>query len=306
MRDGHVVYADAVLTADVDARFSLSDGSAIGRAGAAASIPAATSAPPESAVAASDAASRGIVIRAGDAASAAPATAEDVRLAPGESGLRLKATGQYRKLPVGIDLRTAGVLGFLEEGADARAQPLSLRAIIGRTNLAFDGTTRDPLHFTGLRVASASPVRRSAIVGDALGITLPTTPPFTTHGTLVKDGGVWKAVFDAASVGSSRLHGAFTYDRRPKVPLLSGRLGGSRLVLADLGPAVGTPPPGTGVAKANAATGGRVIPDKRFDLPSLRAMNANVVVEIGTFDPGTEIIEPLRPRARTSCSPTAC
>jgi len=79
------------------------------------------------------------------------------------------------------------------------------------------------------------------------------------------------------------------------VPLLSGRLGGSRLVLADLGPSVGTPAPGSGVAKAAAARGGRVIPDKHFDLPSLRAMNANVVVDIGTFDPGTDILEPLHP-----------
>nr|HET7860392.1 AsmA-like C-terminal region-containing protein [Caldimonas sp.] len=89
--------------------------------------------------------------------------------------------------------------------------------------------------------------------------------------------------------------GAFTYDKRPKVPLLAGRLGGSRLVLADLGPAVGTPPPGSGAAKAAAANDGRVIPDKRFDLPSLHAMTANVVVDIGTFDPGTDILEPLHP-----------
>ncbi len=41
-----------------------------------------------------------------------------------------------------IDLRTAGVLGFLGEGAEAKAQPLSLRALIGRAKLDFDGTHR--------------------------------------------------------------------------------------------------------------------------------------------------------------------
>ena len=41
------------------------------------------------------------------------------------------------------------------------------------------------------------------------------------------------------------------------------------------------------------ASGGRVIPDKKFDLPSLRAMDANVVIGIGTFDSGTDILEPL-------------
>jgi hypothetical protein len=116
-----------------------------------------------------------------------------------------------------------------------------------------------------------------------LGITLPTTPPFDTHGTLVKDGVVWKAVFESASIGSSRLDGAFTYDKRPKVPLLSGRLGGSRVLLADLGPTIGTPAPGSGEAKSAAASGGRVIPDKKFDLPSLRAMDANILINVGMF-----------------------
>ena len=294
--DGHVLYADDVLPAGIDARFSLSDGSAPGGAASAASVPAAAgSAVAPAASAASDAAAGGIDIRAGGAANGKPPTAESVRLAAGESGLRLKATGQYRKLPVGIDLRTAGVLGFLEEGEEAQSQPLSLRAIIGHAQVAFDGSTRDPLHFTGLKGRFHLSGDSLAAVGDALGITLPTTPPFTTHGTLVKDAEAWKAVFEAASIGSSRLNGAFTYDKRPKVPLLAGRLGGSRLLLADLGPTIGTPPPGSGARKGAAATSGRVIPDRKFDLPSLRAMNANVAIDIGTFDSGSDIIEPLHP-----------
>ena len=297
--DGHVLYTDGVLPARIDARFALSDGNSRGERTVAAEAATAAStaeiaSAPARATAASDAASRGIVIRAGGAAGGGPTTVESVRLAPGERGLRLKATGQYRQLPVRIDLSTAGVLAFLGKDAEAQSQPLSLRAVVGRAEGAFDGTTRDPLHFTGLKGRFRLTGQSLANVGDALGITLPTTPPFTTHGTLVKDADVWKAVFEAASIGSSELNGAFTYDKRPKVPLLSGRLGGSRLVLADLGPAVGAAPPGSGAAKA-AASDGRVFPDKRFDLPSLRAMNANVVVDIGTFDPGTTIIEPLHP-----------
>ena len=295
VRDGHVAYDDAVLPAGIDARFSLVDRSAAARTGEAASVPAAASAASASTAASSASERRGITIRAGGAASSAPATAESVRLAPGETGLRLVATGQYRKLPVQIDLRTAGVLGFLDEGENAKAQPLSLRAAIGHAEVAFDGSTLNPLHFTGLKGRFHLAGDSLASIGDVLGITLPTTPPFTTHGTLVKDSDLWKAVFESASIGSSRLNGAFTYDKRPKVPLLQGRLGGSRLVLADLGPAIGTPPPGSGTRQAAKATSGRVIPDKRFDLPSLRAMDANVLVDIGTFDPGTDIIDPLHP-----------
>ena len=278
--DGHLTYTDEILPAAIDARFALSDGSV--RVSGASSASASNA--------------QGIVVRAGGAVASASAAAQAVVLAPGESGLRLNATGQYRKLPVRIDLRTAGVLGLFAQGKEADVQPLKLIATIGHADLSFEGSTTDPLHFAGLqgRFTLAGP--SLAAVGDPLGITLPTTPAFRTRGTLAKDGGIWKAVFDDATIGTSRLNGAFTYDRRPKVPLLSGKLGGSRLVLADLGPAVGAPVQGEAPQSGSrTATGGRVIPDKKFDLPSLRAMDANVLIDIGMFDSGTTLIEPLRP-----------
>ncbi len=283
--DGHVVYGDAMLPAKIDARFALSDGSGRG-----------TAVDPDaaSASAANRAGDAGIAVRAGGAASGASAAAARVTLADGESGLRLKATGQYRKLPLLIDLRTAGVLGFLAEGKEAQAQPLALVATIGRANLSFKGSTTDPLHFTALmgRFELAGP--SLAAVGDPLGVTLPTTPSFKTHGTLAKDAKVWKAVFEDARIGSSQLKGAFTYDTGASKPLLSGSLGGSRLLLADLGPAIGAPAPDQALPAGSTAPG-RVIPDKKFDLPSLRAMDANVLFDITMFDPGTSVIEPLRP-----------
>ncbi len=283
--DGHVVYADAVLPAQIDARFALSDGSGRGTAFD----------PNASASATGNRASdAGIVVRAGGAASGASAAAATVALAEGESGLRLKATGQYRKLPVLIDLRTAGVLGFLAEGKEAQAQPLALVATIGRANLSFKGSTTDPLHLAALTGRFELDGPSLAAVGDPLGVTLPTTPAFRTHGTIAKDAKVWKAVFDDARIGSSQLNGAFTYDTGTRKPLLSGKLGGSRLLLADLGPAIGGAGPGK-TAPAGTAAPGRVIPDKKFDLPSLRAMDANVLFDIAMFDPGTDIIEPLRP-----------
>ena len=297
--DGHIVFRDEVLPARVDARFALSDGSG------AAAVPVGAASAPEAASAAgamagasaaAGASRRGIVVRAGRAASSASSPAERVTLAPGESGLWLKATGQYRRLPVLVDLRTAGVLGFIGEGAEARAQPLALYATIGGADLSFEGSTTDPLRLAALKGQFKLAGRSLAAAGEPLGITLPATPPFATRGTLVKDGGLWKAVFDDAKIGSSQLNGAFTYDTRRKVPLLAGRIAGPRLVLADLGPAVGGGNPDPANAKKEAgAKPGRVIPDKRFDLPSLRAMEANVLFDIGMFDPGTDVIEALRP-----------
>lgn len=286
--DGHATIDDAILPAQVDARFALSDGSARSTA----AIASGASAPSVTAPA-SDA---GIVVRAGGAASGASAAAQRVALAEGESGLRLNATGQYRKLPLRIDLRTAGVLGFLAEGKDAQAQPLTLFATVGRANLSFKGSTTDPLHFAALTGRFVIDGPSLAAAGDPVGVTLPSTPAFKTRGAIVKDGKLWKATFDEARIGSSQLNGAFTYDTRPKRPLLSGKLGGSRLVLADLGPAVGTRNNVSAAAAGTSATNpGRVIPDKKFDLPSLRAMDANVLFDIAMFDSGTDVIEPLRP-----------
>jgi AsmA family protein len=289
--DGHLLYADEVLPAAIDARFALSDGSTSPAAGAAsAAVPAPAASP------ASGVASSGIFVRAGGAAAGASAIAANVRLAPGEKGLRLAATGQYKKLPVFVDLRTAGVLGLLEEGKEAHAQPLSLRATIGRARLSFDGSTTDPIHFAGLKGRFNLAGPSLSVVGDALGITLPTTPAFATYGWLVKDAGLWKAVFETADIGSSHLNGAFTYDTQRKVPLLAGRLGGSRVLLADLGPTIGAPAASGGdPANGKVAAPGRVLPDKKFDLPSLRAMDANILIDIAMFDPGTDLIEPLRP-----------
>src|SRR6185369_2745795 len=176
--DGHVLYTDGVLPARIDARFALSDGNSRGERTVAAEAATAAStaeiaSAPARATAASDAASRGIVIRAGGAAGGGPTTVESVRLAPGERGLRLKATGQYRQLPVRIDLSTAGVLALLGKDAEAQSQPLSLHAVVGRAEGAFDGTTRDPLHFTGLKGRFRLTGQSLANVGDALGITLP-------------------------------------------------------------------------------------------------------------------------------------
>jgi AsmA family protein len=276
---GHLSYDDAILPASIDARFALSDGDA------AAEAPASSGASGGGA----SATANGIVVRAGRLA--ASATASNVSLPSGARGLKLQAVGRYRKQPLHVDLQTSGVLRMLLVGKAAEAQPLKLLASIAGADLSFDGSTTDPLHFAGLRGRFRLSGPSLATVGDVLGITLPTTPPFKTNGSLAKDGKVWSTVFEAAAIGSSRLTGAFTYDQRPKVPVLAGRLGGARLVLADLGPAVGTP-----VGNAPATTrDDRVIPDKRFDLPSLRAMDANVLVDIAMFDPGTTLIEPLRP-----------
>lgn len=288
VEDGTATYQDALVVADVTARFSLSDGSA-----------AAGTAP---------------VLSAPSAAASASV--------PAAPGLRLQATGSYQKNRLEVKLETASVLSAL--GADAKntALPVFLDAKVGRATMTFRGTATDALQLTELRGRFTVQGPSLASVGDPLKVTLPTTGPFQTDGMIAKDGRVWNAVIERATIGSSRLSGAFQYDPRSKVPVLSGRLSGAKLLLADLGPTVGTvaqvTSPATSPAAASTpavpakdkrlaaketdakgkATGGkqgRVLPDREFDLPSLRAMNANVLVAIDNLDFGTSVLDPLKP-----------
>jgi len=244
------------------------------------------------------------------------------RSAPAPSGaasaaeFRFDATGQYRKQPLKIEFASKGVLSVVAEDAERIAWPVTMTATIGRAVLTFQGTATDVLKLTALRGRFDVRGPSLAAVGDPLGVTLPTTGAFRASGLIAKQGEIWNTFVERAIVGSSDLNGAFTFDAGRRVPLLSGRLRGTRLLLADLGPAVGTtpgaavaaPPPAAGAASTSVAQTrspkptptptrgrGRVLPDRPFDLPALRAMDANVLIDIDNLDLGSSIVEPLRP-----------
>ncbi len=220
--------------------------------------------------------------------------------------LQMQATGTWRGQPLKVELRSSAT-PLQGDAATRAALPLSLKASVGRANLLFDGQAEDDRlgDLSGHFQLSGPSL---AAVGDPLGVTLPTTAAFLSSGVLVKRGDAWYARVDDATVGASRLNGAFSFDAARPVPLLSGRLGGSRLLLDDLGPVVGTAtsnavaaaelpvstqPPKAAPKRARAQ--GKVLPDRPFDLVSLRAMDANVLIDIDHLDLGTRYLEALRP-----------
>lgn len=213
----------------------------------------------------------------------------DGRVSPGggaRPAWRLEATGRFRDLPLKLEL--------LASDGDTATAPTNVRlkAEVGRSRLAFDGHARG-LQDLGGRFSVQGP--SLAAVGDTVGVTLPTTGAFRAEGSVVRNESLWQVAIDDATVGSSRLRGAFAYGPMPGPgparPMLTGRLGGSRLLLSDLGPAVGVSPASTGAARRP----GRVLPDRAFDLPALRAMDANVLIDIAEVDLNTTFLEPLRP-----------
>ena len=233
---------------------------------------------------------------------AASNTAPVVSQADTSPGTMVQAnvTGYYRRLPLKIDLAASGVLPWAANEAqkDAPAQ-LTLDATVGSANLVFKGNATDALHFSGLRGNFSLKGPSLAAVGQPIGVTLPTTRAFHTSGMISKQGGTWHVATDDATVGASRLNGSFTYETARTVPLLSGQLGGSRLLLADLGPAIGTTPATEEFSSAPLTTSttpkGKVLPARPFDLAALRVMDADVMINISSVDLNTSLLEPLRP-----------
>ncbi len=259
---------DALLDIDVQARMSLREGP-----------PLATPRQPAAAVLAASASS----------AADPGATAEP------PPGFQLQATGRYRKLPLKLALNAAGLLPWVMDDASAASKALTLDATVGRASLSFQGQALDAMQLSGISGRFTLTGPSLAAVGDPVGVTLPTTGAFRAQGQVSKQGPLWEVLIADATVGSSRLHGQFSYDAGRAVPLLSGKLTGTRLMLVDLGPVVGTTPVASAPRPPSSTTSGRVLPDRAFDLPSLRAMDADVRIDINEVDLNSSYLEPLRP-----------
>ncbi len=257
---GTLAYRDALMALDLDATYSLVDRSNV------------------------------------SAAELAPATTT--------ARLQFAAEGTYRQQPLHIELKTSGVLPVIADDATPPELPVALALRVGGARLTFEGSVADALHLGALKGRFSVQGPSLAAVGDPLHVTLPTTGPFRAEGLVAKQGPVWNTLIERATIGSSRLAGAFSYDPRAGRPMLAGRLTGSTLLLADLGPAVGAPArksaavpevaPAPAVPRARAAPG-HVLPSREFDLPALRAMDANVLIDIDRLDLGSGLLEPLEP-----------
>ncbi len=235
-------------------------------------------------------------------------------------GLEITAKGTYQGRQLTAYARTSGLIPLIASTAETPPVPMRFEVRAGESELTFDGRAGDVLKLGSLDGDFRLKGPSLAAIGDAVGVTLPTTGAFMMRGKATKDGLLWTVAVAELAVGSSRLNGKFAYDPTGEKPKLTGELGGSRLSLPDLGPAFGTAPPRPGAAakarrvrgeagkdpvaaptsnNAEAvrreSPGRRVLPQREFDLPSLAAMDADVIVALDQLDLGTAQLEELAP-----------
>jgi AsmA family protein len=211
------------------------------------------------------------------------------------AGYEAMVTGRYQAMQMKLAVKAGGTLPLLQD-PDASAQapwvPVRVEGSVASSRLLFDGEAAALLGTPRLRGALEFKGPSLAAVGEPLGITLPTTPPFDLKGNLQHEGGQWRLQASRAHIGSSRLAGDLLFDQTVRPARLSGEVNGSRLAFADLGPAVGAD--GAGDKPAQKKPDGRVLPQRKFDLPSLKAMDADVRMKFDELDFGTASMAPLR------------
>ncbi|XHS77934.1 AsmA family protein [Burkholderiaceae bacterium UC74_6] len=199
--------------------------------------------------------------------------------------------GELREQKLALQAEASAGLSLLSSprAGEGQPAPARLQATLSqaKSRIQFDGTAASLLDARALdgRVEVHGP--SLAAVGRPIGITLPATPPFVLKGRLQHASGIWQFTDAQGTIGRSQLAGDFKFNTRTVRPLLTGELRGGPLLLADLGPALGT--------DTEPSRSGRVLPDRQLDIPSLARMDADVNISLSALDLGSRSLAPFAP-----------
>ena len=208
--------------------------------------------------------------------------------------------GTFRGLPLTLAIDFGTGATSVTPGVAMGSIPFNLTALLGETNLALHGSLADVQNFSSFTARFSLAAPSAALFGDAMGIAMPSTDQLVSEGVLVKKGATWYVVVDKATVGASELRAAFAFETGSQTPLLSGQITVARLLLGDLGPMIGNAPTAASTTAAkskgkSSAQPGRTLPYRHFDLAVLRAMSANVLIDVDEVQFNTPLLEPMRP-----------
>lgn len=168
--------------------------------------------------------------------------------------------------------------------------PLSLKLIMGATNITVDGTFKDPIKLTGINASLIVDGHNMADLFYLTAIPLPPTPPYKLGGRLTKIDGVWSYKEFKGKVGGSDLSGNLSYDTSKERGFLKADLISNVLDSRDLGGFIGLSPSGENAAPeqkkaaAEKEASPRLIPDVPLKLERLRATDLDVTLKAEKID----------------------
>ena len=168
--------------------------------------------------------------------------------------------------------------------------PLDLTLQAGDSKASAKGSVDHPLDDTGLDVDVALQGPDLQALGKVVKHSLPATSPYDLRGkvTFEADHQRWNLVAIQGTIGDSDLEGDVSLELSSSRPTVVADLKSKRLDFDDLGVLVGKPPdtqPGETASPAQrqeaaaAKAAPDVLPDKPFDLPDLKMVDARVKFE---------------------------
>ena len=224
----------------------------------------------------------------GSVATPAPSTAAGAPQMP----LSFSARGTWQKEAFTAKGRTGNVL-YLSAPLQ-NPFPMEVDATAGATRLRAQGSIASLATLDGANAVVDLQGKNLADLYKLVGVVLPATPRYAVHGSVTKQGEVWRVADIKGKLGNTDVAGELAYDRAQKVPHLAGQLKSNWLDFNDLAPLVGLPEqPSSAAAKrkpqlaGNAPAGERaprqpkeagrkVLPTTPLDLARLKAMNSEV------------------------------
>jgi len=127
----------------------------------------------------------------------------------GASRIAAQAKGSWRNRPLFLRGTAGGGTALLDDG---EVGPLALQGRMGDTEFRFSGVAADLSSARALRGSILVLGPSLAAVGDALGVTLPSTPSFRLAAAITHDAGLWTMLTTQAHIGGSRLQADLNFD----------------------------------------------------------------------------------------------
>ncbi len=191
--------------------------------------------------------------------------------------------GTYRDQSLTLQFAGGSIQQLL---ATDQAYGMHLLVAAGDTEAILDGQVRDPRALKAsdldlrLKLSGPDPARLYKLVS----LPLPSLPPYSIDGKLVRNGKRWELSQFDGKVGDSDLHGNLALEFSGDRPLLTADLRSKSLDFDDLGSLVGAPPgtgPGETASKQQRSekqrkAGSGVLPDKQIDLHQVQSIDAKV------------------------------
>ncbi len=195
------------------------------------------------------------------------------------SVLVFSAAGQFRGQALNTQGSGGGVLALRDKDAP---YPLKVTATLGPTSMRADGSITNLLQFSAIDLLIKLHGGSLAQLYPLLGIVLPETPPYTTHGRLIRQAKMWEYKDFTGQIGKSDIAGTVKVDTGGKHTALVGTLNLKKLNFADLGPLVGakkTAAVDKNTASGNSGKSGKVLPDVPFRTERWDRMDADVTLK---------------------------